>query len=108
MRAHRISGMKPSVPPFSMLRFAGALGLAAASWLTVTVGAAKASMIDQIIFNKCSSAMREDFQKAAKTPPEGMVADTCNCVVEQVKNRKTIEEAKTFCSQQSLKKYGQP
>jgi hypothetical protein len=106
MQAGVISGMKRCVPPLLMLRFAGALGLLAATCLAS--GAAQASMIDQIIFNKCSSAMREDFQKAAKTPPEGMVADTCNCVVEQVKNRKTIEEAKTFCSQQSLKKYGQP
>ena len=52
--------------------------------------------------------MREDFQKAGKTPPDGMVADTCNCVVQQVKNRQTIEQAKTFCTKQSLEKYGQP
>jgi hypothetical protein len=69
---------------------------------------AQASMIDQIILNKCSAAMREDFQKAGKTPPDGMVADTCNCVVEQVKNRQSIEQAKTFCTKQSLEKYGQP
>jgi hypothetical protein len=28
--------------------------------------------------------------------------------VNQVKKRQTIEQAKTFCTQQSLKKYGQP
>jgi hypothetical protein len=69
---------------------------------------AQASLIGQIILNKCSAAMREDFQKAGKTPPDGMVADTCNCVVEQVNNRQSIEQAKTFCTKQSLEKYGQP
>ncbi|WP_296447656.1 hypothetical protein [Vulcanococcus sp.] len=83
----------------SLLAAAVAVGLAAP---------AQASMIDQIILNKCSAAMREDFQKAGKTPPDGMVADTCNCVLEQVKNRQSIEQAKTFCSKQSLEKYGQP
>ena len=75
---------------------------------TVGSSPANASMIDQIIFNKCSSAMREDFQKAGKTPPEGMVPDTCTCVVDQMKKRQSIEQAKTFCSNQSLKIYGQP
>ncbi len=69
---------------------------------------AQAGLIDQIILNKCSAAMREDFQKAGQTPPDGMVADTCNCVVEQVNNRQSIEQAKTFCTKQSLEKYGQP
>jgi hypothetical protein len=75
---------------------------------TVGASSANANMIDQIIFNKCSSAMREDFQKAGKTPPEGMVPDTCNCVVAQMKKRQSIEQAKTFCSKQSLQTYGQP
>jgi hypothetical protein len=68
---------------------------------------AQASMIDQIILNKCSAAMRDDFRKAGKTPPDGMVADTCTCVVEQVNNRQSIEQAKTFCTKQSFEKYGQ-
>lgn len=80
----------------------------AASAASPLAAPAQASMIDQIIFKKCSQAMADDFQKAGKTPPDGMVADTCNCVVEQVGNRQTIEQAKTFCSKQSLQKYGQP
>jgi hypothetical protein len=82
--------------------------LLAAAVVAGPAAPAQASMFDQIILNKCSAAMREDFQKAGKTPPEGMVADTCNCVVEQVKNRQTIDQAKTFCTKQSLEKYGQP
>lgn len=67
---------------------------------------AQASMMDQIILKKCSEAMLNDFSKAGKTAPAGMVDDTCNCVVAQMKKRQSIDQAKTFCSQQSLKKYG--
>jgi hypothetical protein len=80
----------------------------AATAASPIAASAQASMIDQIIFNKCSQAMADDFQKAGKTPPDGMVADTCNCVVEQFWKRQTIEQAKTFCSKQSIQKYGQP
>jgi hypothetical protein len=93
--------------PFSSL-LRSTVSLLAAAVVAGLAAPAQASMIDQIILNKCSAAMREDFQKAGKTPPDGMVADTCNCVVEQVKNRQSIEQAKTFCSKQSLEKYGQP
>lgn len=94
------------MPLSSLLR--STASLLAAAVVAGLVAPAQASMIDQIILNKCSAAMREDFQKAGKTPPDGMVADTCNCVVEQVKNRQSIEQAKTFCTKQSLEKYGQP
>ena len=64
-----------------------------------------------VLITGCSSgigrAMADAFKKAGKTPPEGMVTDTCNCVVEQMGKRQTIEQAKTFCSQQSIQKYGQ-
>jgi hypothetical protein len=94
------------MPLHSTLRTTTAL--LAAAVVAGLAAPAQASMIDQIILNKCSAAMREDFQKAGKTPPEGMVVDTCNCVVEQVKNRQTIDQAKTFCTKQSLEKYGKP
>ncbi|WP_254896095.1 hypothetical protein [Synechococcus sp. HK05] len=94
------------MPSFPIRRLIGACLVASAA--SVLAAPAQASMIDQIIFKKCSEAMADDFQKAGKTPPDGMVADTCNCVVEQVGKRQTIEQAKTFCSKQSLQKYGQP
>ena len=94
------------MPLSSLLR--STASLLAAAVVAGLAAPAQASMIDQIILNKCSAAMREDFQKAGKTPPDGMVADTCNCVVAQVKNRQSIEQAKTFCTKQSLEKYGQP
>ena len=78
----------------------------AAAALVGLAAPAQANMIDQIILNKCSAAMRADFQKAGKTPPDGMVPYTCNCVVEQMKKRQSIEQAKTFCSKISIEKYG--
>ena len=92
--------------PFSPIRrvIGVCLVVSAASALAAP---AQASMINQIIFKKCSEAMADDFKKAGKTPHEGMVTDTCNCVVEQMGKRQTIEQAKTFCSQQSIQKYGQ-
>ena len=94
------------MPSFPIRRVIGACLVASAA--SVLAAPAQASMINQIIFKKCSEAMADDFQKAGKTPPDGMVADTCNCVVEQVGKRQTIEQAKTFCSKQSIQKYGQP
>jgi D-alanyl-D-alanine carboxypeptidase len=94
------------MPSFTIRRVIGACLVASAA--SSLAAPAQASMIDQIIFKKCSQAMADDFQKAGKTPPDGMVADTCNCVVEQVGKRQSIEQAKTFCSKQSIQKYGQP
>lgn len=64
-------------------------------------------MIDQIILGKCASAMQADFQKAGKTPPAGMVDSTCSCVVDQMKHRQSIDQAKTTCSQLAIQKYGE-
>jgi hypothetical protein len=65
------------------------------------------NMVDQFIFSSCSKAMKSDFQKANKTAPEGMVQDTCTCVVTRIHQRYSIEQAKQFCTAQSLQKYGQ-
>lgn len=86
----------------------GSVAFTLAGASLVVPPAVRASMIDQIIYKKCSAAMQEDFQKAGKTAPDGMVPDTCNCVVNQIHKRQSIEQAKTFCSQQSLKTYGHP
>ena len=68
---------------------------------------AAASMMDQIIMSHCSKAMADDFAKAGKTPPAGMVDSTCSCVVAQMKKRQSIDQAKTTCTKQAVQKYGQ-
>jgi len=59
------------------------------------------SMMDQMIFSKCSSAMSADFQKAGKIPPDGMVQRTCSCVVKKIDETHNIDLAKQICTQQA-------
>jgi len=74
--------------------------------LCVPASVSAQNMVVQIIQNQCSRAMNADFKAAGKTPPPGMVQDTCNCVAERIEKRDSIEEAKTFCVKQSTAKYG--
>jgi hypothetical protein len=68
---------------------------------------AQANMVQQIIVSKCSEAMQADFKKAGKTPPAGMVSDTCGCVADgMLKRRQSLDQAKTTCVQQANQKYG--
>ena len=108
MQPSRPAAAKAFSGVFSSLSRCSRVGLGAAALLLLAPCIARANMMDQIILSKCSSAMLEDFKKAGKTPPDGMVSDTCNCVVAQMKKRQSIEQAKTFCTEQSFQKYGKP
>jgi hypothetical protein len=66
------------------------------------------SMQDALINHYCTRAMLADFAKAEKTPPAGMVAYTCNCVIQQVNARATIDQAKAICQQQATAKFLTP
>jgi hypothetical protein len=66
-------------------------------------------MIEQIITSKCAEAMQADFKKAGKTPPAGMVEETCSCVADgMLEKRQSLEQAKSLCVEQATVKYGQP
>ena len=81
--------------------------LGALAWAALAPQAAQANMMQEIIVGKCSEAMHADFKKAAKTPPAGMVNDTCSCVADgMLKRRQSLDQAKTLCVQQATKKYG--
>lgn len=66
---------------------------------------AHANMVRQIIVGKCSSAMQDDFKKAGKTPPAGMVEETCGCIADNYGKGQSMEQAKASCVQQSTAKY---
>jgi hypothetical protein len=67
---------------------------------------AHANMMQQIIVGKCSQAMQDDFKKAGKTPPAGMVNDTCGCIADgMLKKGQSLDQAKTVCVQQTTAKY---
>jgi hypothetical protein len=81
-----------------MLRLS--LVAAAAVGITGFGPAARAeSMMDQMIFSKCSSAMNADFAKAGQTPPDGLVQKTCDCVVKKISETHNIEVSKQLCTQ---------
>jgi|LauGreDrversion4_2_1035121.scaffolds.fasta_scaffold755597_1 hypothetical protein len=87
---------------------APALVCAATACLSLLAAApSRANMMQQIITGKCAEAMRADFQKAAKTPPAGMVEFTCGCVADgMLKRRQSLDQAKTVCVNQATQKYG--
>lgn len=59
------------------------------------------SMMDQMIYSKCSQAMSADFAKAGQTPPDGMVQKTCECVVKKISETHNIELSKQYCTQKA-------
>lgn len=72
--------------------------IAIATILTISTLPAHASKwVDKIIFNKCSEAMNKEYMKAGKQLLLSKKNETCNCVVEEMDNHRSIEEAKSFC-----------
>jgi hypothetical protein len=69
--------------------------------MAVPVGTQAQSMLDQMVIKKCAAAMQADFDKAGKTPPAGLIQQTCGCVAQQLDATHNIEAAKTICSQQA-------
>ena len=79
-----------------MPRLPGVIAFAAMA--AITAVPAHAGMVDKIIFSKCSSAMRKEYEKAGKQLLLSHLNATCNCVVKEMKNKQSVEEAKTFCT----------
>jgi hypothetical protein len=79
-----------------MPRLPGVIAFSAIA--SITVFPARAGMVDNIIFSKCSSAMRKEYEKADKQLLLSHLNATCNCVVKEMKNNKGVEQAKSFCT----------
>ena len=58
---------------------------------------AQANFKNNIIFSGCAAAMRKEYQQANKQLLLSQLNKTCDCVVEQINNRKNIEQAKASC-----------
>ncbi len=80
-----------------MLQLPGLIALAAIT--AITAVPAHAGVVDNIIFTKCSSAMRKEYKKAGKQLLLSHLNTTCNCVVKEMKNKKSVEQVKTFCTE---------
>ena len=72
--------------------------IAFAAMTAITVVPAHAGMVDKIIFGKCSSAMRKEYEKAGQQLLLSHLNVTCNCVVKEMKNKQSVEQAKIFCT----------
>ena len=74
-------------------------------WEVITVavitlaapGPVQANFKNNIIFSSCAAAMRKEYQQADIQLLLGQLNQTCDCVVEQINNRKNIEQAKASC-----------
>ncbi len=76
---------------------AATIACTAASVGLIRFEAKAQSMMDQIVYNKCSSAMNADYQQAGKTAPAGLVDNMCKCVVKEISKLHSIEAAKSVC-----------
>jgi hypothetical protein len=97
-----INGVKTEVAslPISVLR--SFLVLAGAVFFSAP---AHANMVKQIMVGRCSGAMQDDFKKAGKTPPAGMVQETCGCIADGYGKGQSMDQAKAICVKQSTAKY---
>ena len=72
--------------------------IAFAAVASISVAPANASKwVDNIIFGKCAEAMNKEYMKAGKQLLLSKKNEICNCVVKEMDNHKSIEEAKNFC-----------
>jgi hypothetical protein len=95
---------------FVLLLFFGPMALAAPqSQATQSADKSQAQPVnikDQIIMGACSQAMASELSLAGKTAPAGMVKETCGCVVTQLNNKSSLDQAKVICKQMAAAKYG--
>ena len=93
-----------------LLLFSGSMALAAPQSQATQSGdqpqAQPANMKDQIIMGACSQAMASELSLAGKTAPAGMVKETCGCVVTQLNQKSSLDQAKGICKQMAAAKYG--
>jgi len=63
------------------------------------------NMMDQMVRKYCLKAVNDEVKASGKPAPEGMQDFTCDCVVQQMKKRQSIDVAKTTCKNQAATKY---
>ena len=66
---------------------------------------ARANMLNQLISQYCLAAVSEEVRASGKPAPAGMAQYTCDCVVEEITQRRSQEQAKATCKYRTAKKY---
>lgn len=82
----------------------GLLGLLVFSGIS-SLQPARAGMMEQIIVKQCAQQMLDDFTKAGKTAPAGMIDSTCNCVVARLQQTNKLDHSIKSCTADARAKY---
>ena len=71
------------------------------------IGAAQAgdNMMDQMVRKFCLQAVNKEVADSGKPAPDGMSAFTCDCVVQQLKLKQSLDGAKAICKAKATEKY---
>lgn len=64
------------------------------------------NMWDQMVRKYCLQAVSKEVADSGKPAPDGMQTFTCDCVVEQMKQKQTIDSAKVICKAKTTEKFG--
>ena len=64
------------------------------------------NMLDQMVRKACVVAVNKEVANSGKPAPDGLEAFTCDCVVQQLKLKQTIDSAKVICKAKTTEKYG--
>jgi hypothetical protein len=75
--------------------------------LTLAAGLpAEANMVDQIIRSNCLNAVNAEVKASGNPAPAGMPEYTCDCVVQEIKQGSSINQASSTCKSRAVSKYG--
>jgi hypothetical protein len=64
------------------------------------------NMMDQMVRKFCLAAVNKEVADSGKPAPAGMETFTCDCVVQQMKLKQTIDSAKVICKAKTTEKFG--
>jgi hypothetical protein len=64
------------------------------------------NMLDQMVRKACVVAVNKEVANSGKPAPDGLEAFTCDCVVQQLKLKQTIDSAKVICKAKTTERYG--
>lgn len=73
--------------------------------LAAAAPASAQNMMDNMIRKYCLKAVNDEVKASGKPAPNGMADYTCECVVQQMKKRKSIDQAKVTCKNVAAAKY---
>ena len=64
------------------------------------------NMMDQMVRKFCLAAVNKEVADSGKPAPDGMQTFTCDCVVQQMKLKQSIDSAKVICKAKTTQKFG--